>query len=425
MSEAIKYDDDKPKYHLIPPESLHAMAVVFTHGAAKYGEGNWQAGGGLDPARVIDALYRHLDAYRMSGDSLALDEHSGLPILAHVLTNAAMLYSLVHGNELATHRVQERAQKAHLVEFDTPHIPGPLPKPPLGEIPERFKQQPDPCADIAPWVNVGQPIGKARPSKEPLASIWSPSDYKKLLWQDPNDYVDNYLFELIAHRLLSGEDWRSLMVQHDALVDYVCGPHLVYGHCLGIVWNTAIDMVRSYNSTMWDFDRFVGIMRRYIDYYGVDDVRTRRMFYRGYDNEVLVAGIGFGYFLAQEHTFDHAVNVAIGMENGESAQFINDKIGRDEGHKVVTSDFVEHLISGWGTTSSMTRAHLETARSGTYVLLDCDGNTYKVPPENFIKGYEAAIEREPQDDHHSSSGPPERGEQCSLGEGAPPLPSSD
>lgn len=86
----LKYDTGKLQYSLIPPETLRALAEVLTFGAEKYAPNSWQR---LENGekRYLDALFRHLEAYR-SGE--LIDPESGFPHLSHVLTNAAFLHYL-------------------------------------------------------------------------------------------------------------------------------------------------------------------------------------------------------------------------------------------------------------------------------------------------------------------------------------------
>ena len=89
-SAGLKYDTGKLMFSLIPPETTRALAQVLTFGANKYAPNNWQlVENGKD--RYLDALLRHLDAYR-SGESL--DPESGLSHLSHALTNIAFLHYL-------------------------------------------------------------------------------------------------------------------------------------------------------------------------------------------------------------------------------------------------------------------------------------------------------------------------------------------
>lgn len=85
--EGIKYDKGKLRYGLIPPVVTREMAKVLTFGAEKYGPNNWQL---VEDAenRYLDALYRHLEAWR-AGE--LTDRESGLSHLSHAITNLAFL----------------------------------------------------------------------------------------------------------------------------------------------------------------------------------------------------------------------------------------------------------------------------------------------------------------------------------------------
>lgn len=58
---AIKYDEGKARFDLIPPEPLEELAKVYALGAAKYGDRNWE--GGFKWGRVFAALMRHAWAF--------------------------------------------------------------------------------------------------------------------------------------------------------------------------------------------------------------------------------------------------------------------------------------------------------------------------------------------------------------------------
>ena len=84
-NEGKKNDDGKLRYDLVPVEAHEAMAQVFTYGATKYGDNNWQ---NVDSNRYLAALFRHLNAWR-KGEKM--DSESGLSHLKHALTNVAIL----------------------------------------------------------------------------------------------------------------------------------------------------------------------------------------------------------------------------------------------------------------------------------------------------------------------------------------------
>ncbi len=85
-----KADSGKLRYDLIPVLAEEALAAALTHGAERFGEDSWR----LVPegrARYTAALMRHLAAWR-KGE--LTDPDSGLPHMAHLLTNAVFLLEL-------------------------------------------------------------------------------------------------------------------------------------------------------------------------------------------------------------------------------------------------------------------------------------------------------------------------------------------
>lgn len=87
MSEGVKFDGDKLRYELIPPEYLEGAAEALTFGATKYGARNWEQG--MEWGRVFGALLRHLYAW-WRGDKGG-DPETGLSHLSHAAACLAML----------------------------------------------------------------------------------------------------------------------------------------------------------------------------------------------------------------------------------------------------------------------------------------------------------------------------------------------
>ena len=84
----LKFDNDKLLYSLIPPETTKALAEVLTFGAKKYAPGNWaKVENGEE--RYLNALFRHLEAYRSGED---LDPESNFSHLAHCMCNIAFIH---------------------------------------------------------------------------------------------------------------------------------------------------------------------------------------------------------------------------------------------------------------------------------------------------------------------------------------------
>ena len=91
VEEFMKFDSDKLRYDLIPPSATKALAEVLTFGARKYKPNNWRNAPQEELNRYVAAAMRHFEAHR-SGEYF--DADSGLPHLAHCLTNIAFLIDL-------------------------------------------------------------------------------------------------------------------------------------------------------------------------------------------------------------------------------------------------------------------------------------------------------------------------------------------
>ena len=89
MSGADHFDEGKPRLDLIPHEAILGMGLVFDAGARKYSDRNWEKG--MPLGKLYASAMRHLVAWQSGND---IDAESGLPHLAHALTNIAMLYAL-------------------------------------------------------------------------------------------------------------------------------------------------------------------------------------------------------------------------------------------------------------------------------------------------------------------------------------------
>lgn len=85
-TEGVKFDGDKPRFDLLPPELLDAVAVVLAFGAKKYADRNWELG--MDWGRVFGAAQRHLWAWWRGEKG---DKDTGYSHLWHAATNVAFL----------------------------------------------------------------------------------------------------------------------------------------------------------------------------------------------------------------------------------------------------------------------------------------------------------------------------------------------
>jgi len=84
--EGKKFDQDKGRMDLVPPEAVDAIAVVLTFGAAKYGARNWEHG--MDWSRPYGALLRHMLAWWAGEDT---DDETGYSHLWHAMCCLAFL----------------------------------------------------------------------------------------------------------------------------------------------------------------------------------------------------------------------------------------------------------------------------------------------------------------------------------------------
>lgn len=78
MEQGIKHDQDKNRVDLLPFDAVNEVAKVYTFGAKKYAERNWEAG--MNYSRLFGACMRHMWAWFMGEDK---DPESGLTHLSH------------------------------------------------------------------------------------------------------------------------------------------------------------------------------------------------------------------------------------------------------------------------------------------------------------------------------------------------------
>ncbi len=86
-NKGLRYDDNKPRYDLIPPEAMDELALLYTIGAKKYAERNWERG--MNWGKVFGSLMRHAWKW-MRGQEY--DEETGVHHMIHVAWNAIALY---------------------------------------------------------------------------------------------------------------------------------------------------------------------------------------------------------------------------------------------------------------------------------------------------------------------------------------------
>jgi len=89
--EGKRYNVGKRRLDLLHPLAIEGISDVFTYGALKYEDRNWEKG--MSWSDVIASLKRHLTAIERGED---YDEESGLLHIDHVQCNAHMLSTYYH-----------------------------------------------------------------------------------------------------------------------------------------------------------------------------------------------------------------------------------------------------------------------------------------------------------------------------------------
>lgn len=90
MSIGRKFDNDKPRYSLLPPMALEEVVHVLTYGSRKYEDFNWMH---VDNAedRYFSAANRHLWAWKRGETN---DSETGRNHLASVITNLMFILEM-------------------------------------------------------------------------------------------------------------------------------------------------------------------------------------------------------------------------------------------------------------------------------------------------------------------------------------------
>ena len=82
----VKFDADKIRYDLLPPEGVRGVADILSIGAKKYAARNWEQG--MDWSRLFGAAQRHLWAWFGGEDR---DPDTGRSHLWHAACNIFFL----------------------------------------------------------------------------------------------------------------------------------------------------------------------------------------------------------------------------------------------------------------------------------------------------------------------------------------------
>lgn len=85
-NKAVRYDDEKPRYSLIPPRPMEDLAKLATAGARKYEDHNWTKG--MEWTRALNSLRRHIAEFEKGED---YDPETGLLHITHAMWNCMIL----------------------------------------------------------------------------------------------------------------------------------------------------------------------------------------------------------------------------------------------------------------------------------------------------------------------------------------------
>lgn len=87
-AEALRFDDNKTNWSLMPFEAVEEINKVLEFGAKKYAAWNFTKSGGMNHSRILNSCLRHIFSYMRGEDK---DPESGLSHLAHAGCNILFL----------------------------------------------------------------------------------------------------------------------------------------------------------------------------------------------------------------------------------------------------------------------------------------------------------------------------------------------
>lgn len=86
LKEGVKFDKDKNRLELIPPEAIWGLGEILTFGAKKYDDRNWEKG--MKWSRIFGAAMRHMWQWWWTKKP---DPETGYSHLKHALCCVAFL----------------------------------------------------------------------------------------------------------------------------------------------------------------------------------------------------------------------------------------------------------------------------------------------------------------------------------------------
>ncbi len=112
-NKGIKFDDEKIRYDLIPSDSLHELAKVYTHGSQKYQDNNWRKG--IKWSKILGGIERHYNAFKRGQN---IDPDSGLLHLAQVAWGAFTLLNYIKTHPELDDRIKDLNEGIDISIFD-------------------------------------------------------------------------------------------------------------------------------------------------------------------------------------------------------------------------------------------------------------------------------------------------------------------
>jgi hypothetical protein len=103
--EGVKYDTGKARYDLLPFDALEELTKIYTSGAIKYEDRNWEKG--IKFSRIIAAIFRHLTAWILGETN---DKESNFHHLAHAAWGCLAIVTFQKRKQDEWNDIQKRKQ---------------------------------------------------------------------------------------------------------------------------------------------------------------------------------------------------------------------------------------------------------------------------------------------------------------------------
>ncbi len=110
LMKGVKHSDGKARFDLIPPLPLIEVAHVYSVGAEKYEDRNWEKG--VPWCKYFAAMQRHMQAWLAGEDC---DEESGLHHMAHAAWGCLTLIEYARTHPELDDRTQYKVEKVSTV----------------------------------------------------------------------------------------------------------------------------------------------------------------------------------------------------------------------------------------------------------------------------------------------------------------------